>query len=103
MIKVAYDPVNGLVWPDAEIASVVSTFINEHKESPSVQFTIVVGSEMVIHEFRCNVATKVITPDEIEIQFNGNKLSMDQRGRIDHWPTGFCDVYNRQLGTLVNV
>lgn len=83
--------------PDSEIEHWVKETIkqyNEWKKGPSnTPFMLRVAQEMIITMFRVAVKEGLISSSEIELQFNGDVLRIDQFGRIENWPKGFCD-YN---------
>lgn len=94
--------------PDSEIESWVKESIKQYQEwdkyPTNSEFVLRIAQEMLITMFRVAVKEGMISSDKIELRFNGQTLRIDQFGRIEDWPKGFCDYnddfLNRLLGWL---
>ena len=92
--------------PDSEIEPWVKETIKQYgewKQGPSnAPFRLRIAQEMIITMFRVAVKEGLISSSEIELQFNGDVLRIDRFGRIENWPTGFCDYYDDFLNRLLD-
>lgn len=94
--------------PDSEIEPWVKESIKQYHEWKThpinSEFVLRIAQEMLITMFRVAVKEGLISSSEIEIRFNGEVLVINQFGRIENWPRGFCDYnddfLNRLLGWL---
>jgi hypothetical protein len=98
MITVIYDPVNGATVPDANVSSEVDYFILAQKDKT---IGVVIGSELIINEFRVRLYRKEIEPSDIKFMYEGVEIDANVDGRLKNWPTGFCDTTDKQLSELI--
>lgn len=91
--------------PDSEIEPWVLDTIDNYNNwmiNPTEHpYQIRVAQEMIITMFRIAVKEKLISSTEIELRFNGDTLTIDRFGRIENWPTGFCDYQDGFLDRLL--
>ena len=59
------------------------------------------SSEIYIMAFRVLVKEGYISSEHMEIQYEGEVLSLDEFGRLTQWPKGFCDYSEDFLLRLI--
>ncbi|MFC1515791.1 DUF3696 domain-containing protein [Thermodesulfobacteriota bacterium] len=80
--------------------------------SCGIQVVVESHSDHILNGIRLAVYNRNITPDKIKLHYferkeiNQGKTSVDtptidQNGRIDRWPDGFFDVWDKSLETLL--
>jgi len=92
MITVTYDPQNGQVVPDGEIAK----FVDDMLSCKRADLELTVGSGTMVNEFRLRVARAELSHRHIQFVFNGEVLIMNEFGRMAVWPKGFADYQDWQ-------
>lgn len=81
--------------------------------SCGIQIVVETHSDHVLNGIRVAVHSKRIAPDDVQLYYfqRANKsqqyiietisLKIDRNGRIDRWPDGFFDQFEKNLGTLL--
>jgi predicted ATPase len=81
--------------------------------SCGIQIVVETHSDHVLNGIRVAVHSKRIAPDDVQLYYfqKANKsqqyiietlsLKIDRNGRIDRWPDGFFDQFEKNLGTLL--
>lgn len=102
VLRVTYDPDNGLALPDNKIAQYVSDVIRFFASNPEMIIPPVVGSESIVQQFRIAVKKGMIPPERCVFIFQGAEISISTNGNLGWWPDGFCSVIDRQLNALTD-
>ena len=92
-----------IILPDGEIAEYVEKVIQEYLNNFNLNdtFTINIGSELIILQFRVAVKQKLIESKHLSLQFNSTPLLIDEHsGRLEQYPDGFCDHSEKLLMCL---
>lgn len=74
------------------VISTIAKYTKWNESHPDQPFYVIVANEPIVQMFRVAVKEKMISSSQIEIRFNGQPLIIDEFGRLDPWPTGFCDL-----------
>lgn len=69
-MKVVYDPINGKCCPDGQVEQVVKDLIAHHKaaEECGMEWTSIIGSELIIHGIRGAVVDGLIDHEGLEVR-----------------------------------
>ena len=101
-IKVIYDPYLGLTLPDGQIKHFVESFEEDEDH------TICVGSETLLTEMRAQHMEKKLKITSLVYRGVSDEfgpddvvLEIDEDGRIDNWPKGFCGYADDALERLL--
>lgn len=100
MLTVIYDPIIGPAFPDLKVMEHASNIVALYKEGTVA--VCLVGTEALVQAFRVQVARGNIKHDELEFQYGSTSISIDRRGMLKQWPTGFCDTYENMLMELLD-
>lgn len=100
MIRVTYDPNNGVIFPDAHVEAFVEVSVsmyNKHPElfSDEVPYIIVVGNGLILEFFRKYLAEGKF--DKMEVQFEDKIISVNENGSLAKWPKGLNDIHHKVL------
>lgn len=112
-LRLIYDPIRGMPIRDGDVDQYVETIIRTHAESV-LEFDV--ASELLITAIRAAVHAGRIVPTHIQLLFRPHtqddmgvmreqplqELRIDDDGRIDHWPIGFCDNIDKYLMELID-
>ena len=90
----------GILTPDGEVETTVREWL-QRADDTEVTTVIKVGHALPITCLRALVKEGVTSRDDCGIQFNGRDLPVNEDGRIDVWPTGFCDTEDGLLDRLL--
>lgn len=99
MLIVTYDANCGEAIRDGEVEGRVQRDIENSFEN---NLNIVVASELYINHLRLAVREKRILRENIQLFFNNEPIEMNDKGRIKHWPQGFCDGFGISLQRLLS-
>lgn len=58
---------------------------------------VVIAARAMVKEQKLPIPRLIFTDQNGKSQ----ELTIDQNGRIEHWPPGFCDLFDRMLEKLV--
>jgi len=101
---IIYDPINDIVVSDGKIDEFVDNLIFKHNpESEKYVGDVnwlyyenpIIGSELIILALRARVKKGEIEP--FSINFKNEWMKVDNDGRIDYWPDGFCKYFDNYL------
>ena len=98
MITINYTK-DGMIFSDFEMESIAEIIVDYIKKGKDEVFEV--SSELLIHAIRVFIKEGKININDIEIQFNGEKIPFDKNGRSDYWPDGFCDTNEKLLMRLL--
>jgi hypothetical protein len=98
MLTVVYDPDNGTAVPDAAVASWVDDVLHMTVGS---DLTVYVGSEAIVDEIRVRICRGEVSHTSIVFTYKDHMMLPDVNGRIQLWPTGFCDYSVDRLTALL--
>jgi hypothetical protein len=101
MIKITYDPVHGIAFADGVVKQWVESVVRDYKNGVDAKQSYVVANDSVINEFRIYVASKEITPADIEFKFDDFIVPVDVEGSFAVTPLGFCDFSSMQALELL--
>lgn len=94
-----------LLVMDGQVEHFVEEMIEYYKrgapDGSNANMILPVGQELVITAFRVAVKNKQLVPGDICVIFKGHFLPIDENGRFNHWPDGFCDVFDKLLDQLL--
>lgn len=103
MLTVEYSE-KGVSMADADVQEYVDKTLEDYKASSLIGFKdtqVIVSNQIVIECFRLAIKQNKISSDKIVFVFEGKELFPRKDGRLDYWPTGFCDLYDSFLEKLV--
>lgn len=60
-----------------------------------------VGTATMVNALRLEVFRGNLKPVDLEFHFRGHVIKSDKDGRLDNWPDGFGDVWDKQLEELL--
>lgn len=100
-IKITYDPIVGVVMPDALVNRWIDGLCTLTED-----VSVCIGSELILHELRARHAEGRLTLDStIEYVFpdglERDYVTLNEYGRIDRWPPGFADYSEKALERLL--
>jgi hypothetical protein len=95
---IIYDPQLGQVWPDCAIQDAVDKWFRDPKK-PMIQ----VSNELFCHYARAFICQHHQEGFKLEFHYNGETLTVNDAGRLDKWPPGFCDHFDRYLDILIRM
>lgn len=101
MIRIIYDPIDGCAVPDGQAETWVGDRIDYYHRRNGIDYDVLIGTEVMINEFRLAVIDKKIKPEEMKFIFKDWTLSINEGGRIAPWPSGFCDTLCKQLSRIM--
>lgn len=87
-----YDPIHGTPVADGLAQDYVSDIINNPSEH-----LIYTATSLVVDYFRLAVCQKKINPNELAIKFNEYDIFVNEKGRFNQVPAGFCDYQEEVL------
>lgn len=108
---ITYDANHGYLFPDGRTEEWVDKIIDMfHKKLEAdkadgfedIQWNIKVCSELIVHFFRLRAVEGKIEPDKIEFRFGEEVVGLNEYGRIDNWPKGFCDIAGNTLFQIID-
>lgn len=99
MIKIIYDPIQGMCVPDGKAEAYANNLVSYGEAE------IRVSTGLVIDYLRVAVCEGRLSLDGIEISFQHidgrlEKLNLSKEGRIHPWPRGFNDYVESALCRL---
>lgn len=101
-LTVEYDPDNGLSFPDNKskkyVKKVIKDFIIPLNK---LSINIVIGTDLLIDLFRCEVMEGKIKHTEIEFLFKEEIIKINRDGTCNNWPKGFGDTSIETLERLL--
>lgn len=100
MIVVVYDPEDGQTWPDAKVSEVVSGIVNGYKNE-GIDAHLLIGSELMIDEFRLYMCKGLLTPADIQIRYRDEEVIIRPNGVVVEYPEGFCGYQMRVVGDII--
>ena len=77
--------------PDAEVDKWGETVVK------SGQKHVRIGTGTMLNAIRLHVIRGNLSHEDVEFQFGEDTIYVNKEGRLDHWPDGFADIYDRQL------
>lgn len=96
-LVIYYDPTDfPSATPDSFCEAQANRMVDIANNSKSY-VSFVVSNHLVIDYIRRAVVRDRIEPDDVEIEFNGQKIKMYSNGGLDPWPDGFCDHTDKVL------
>lgn len=98
-LRLVWDPLEGVAFPEGRVVEEAARFLDEWREGKRTE--LVFGQDQVLNEFRIRVSKKMLEPSDLEIVVNGEVIEINDKGRLNHWPQGFCDLIERQLSRLI--
>lgn len=93
MLCLKWDPMNGICVPDGKVAEKVSEILSDLHESNYH----LIGSELLINEFRLRIVRGEIASSEVRFIVDGEDKFVNSYGGFDDWPVGFCDKVVNQM------
>lgn len=96
MFTVIYDADNGFCLQDRKVEDYVMKTLIDNPNGAVIR----VGSHLIINAFRVAVLTNQLAAADIKFEFNGQIITINDAGKLSHWPQGFCDIIDSQLDTL---
>ena len=99
-IRIIYDNAVGLILPDAEVALWVNDLVRKYETSKE-DYSVTVANEIIVMAVRLAVCQGRINHEDIVFVFMEQEVPMDKNARIENWPNGFCDTYDRILDGLL--
>jgi hypothetical protein len=105
MITVNYAPSdpNSIHMNDGDISQFVIDTISTFHKLGKPNTLILIGQESIITQFRVAVKQQLIDNIDIIFHFNEERIPVYSNGRVEHWPTGFCDLFDTQLDILLDL
>ena len=85
MITIVYEE-SGTPFPDCQAEGYVRSLTDGYK--------VRVSTENVIHAARALVKEEGF---EVQFEFEGEVLTPNKDGRLEHWPNGFCNYFDNWL------
>jgi len=76
-------------------------FRQQHKRDIGEAVTFSVSTSLAIHVIRASICEGKIEPEDVAFRFEGKDLHVDENGRMDTWPFGFCDAFDIVLEKLL--
>ena len=105
MITITYDPLQGQVVPDGEVAAYVTNVIREHIAGSVHDYDIkverTVGSGSIINEFRLRVARQELSHTSLQFVFDHQTMTVNEYAVLYDWPKGFADLDDRQVSEIL--
>jgi hypothetical protein len=95
MITINYSP-QGVPYSDFEAEKVVRGW-GQHKEDATYD----VSTENIISFVRLLVAEGEISHKDVQLQFNGHNLEMNEYAVIKDWKKGFCDYNTENAARII--
>jgi len=72
--------------------------------SRSYDINIYTGTELVIHTTRALIKEGKIDNEKVEFYFEDKLIGKaDKNGRLNNWPDGFCDCYDKIVDRLLEI
>lgn len=99
MLIITYDSENGRVVQDAKVESYCTSLI-ECTEQTDVENEVIVGSSIIIDQFRVLVKEGKIKYKNIIFRFNDVDIRINVHGDLENYPRGFCDYNDLLLNKL---
>lgn len=101
MLRVTYDPNDGIVVPDGKTEQWTADVLSKWLEAGKPDTNITVGSALMVDQFRLKAKQEVFDSSEFMFVFYGKEIALYQGGRCSHWPNGFCDHSENILMQLI--
>jgi len=96
MITVVYDPFHDIGIPDGTAMLVAQAIVGTLPAGDKVT----IGTGLVIDAIRVLVKTGEIPHDQVQFEYNGITIDIDENGHCDPWPEGFNDTMEKLLVQL---
>jgi hypothetical protein len=96
MLTIEYDSLTGIPVADGTCEQFVIDMICQGTTY------FIAGSENIILATRTLIAEGVITHTDIQFKFKDKILCPNKDGRLDEYPTGFCDISEEWLKRLIS-
>lgn len=108
-IELVYDPMNGFVIQDGRINDYIDNICSISESSGYCEIKLTIGSETLLTELRARHKEKrLIIEEQILYKPKGYAtkgdcyiLTIDDDGRLDHYPKGFSDYTDDALMRLL--
>ncbi|NIA10712.1 MAG: hypothetical protein GWP10_13540 [Nitrospiraceae bacterium] len=97
---IEYDPINGESVPDGEIKEWLKNKIDLASELES-ELNVVTSTSLIIEEARAMIHEHTLSSKDIVFKYKGEMLYSDEFGKLDYWPAGFCDTFEKILDRLI--
>lgn len=102
MLKITYDPNNGVAVPDGKTAEWTDAIIAKWIEDGKPETDITIGSSMIVDQFRVRVVRGVLDASELVFLFEHWGIYVYGSGRCTDWPRGFCDYTDALLWEILD-
>lgn len=93
MITVIYDPIDGQICQDAKVEEFVLNCIEESKTTP--EYFVRIGQDLILTYFRKALVEGKF--EEMEVEFEGEVIPVNQYGGLKEWPKGLGDYLSNAL------
>lgn len=99
MVRIEYSA-SGTAVSDFDVASHLER-VERNLRTPHDTY-MVFSTENIIETIRAEVAEGKISHKEICFVFKGEEIQMNEYGRINDWPAGFCDTVEEAIARILN-
>jgi len=98
---IVYDDLIGHVMPDGLVEHYVDEVITQFKRE-DIEQLLIFGNQIPIDYFRLAVKKGKINCNDIVFRFrqDGEDIRINENGRLQRWPGGFCDYIETILSQL---
>lgn len=86
MLTVVYDPINGTAVTDGNAEAFAANVLKAGLEQ------VTVGNAIMIDMFRVLVVRGAIKHTDLKFKYGDVVLDVQENGRLNVWPQGFCDT-----------
>ncbi len=96
---VIYDSENGPTLPDSKYRTAAENVALDFTNGEA-SVEVLTGSADFIDELRIQVLRHNLKPTELEFHYKEHVMTVNAKGRMSHWPEGFCDFSIMRLAEL---
>lgn len=100
---IEYDPILGDVEPDALIAGYINRLIHTFDYETEDTLHRIIASEIIISGIRVAIKQKRLDYNEVVFRFKKEDIYPTAKGRLQSWPSGFCDHWDNYLTELIDL
>lgn len=91
-----------MALPEGKVVHWVEKVVEGWRATGSFPLVLDVGQDLIINQFRVLLHRGLIRPEELQLMVNDEHVPVNKNGRLATWPTGFCDLMDRQLMELID-
>jgi len=91
LIIIEYDPILGITLPDIHLKDELEYILRNYTKHKNHLSIYSYGNETFVLNARLLVSRNLVKPYEIIFIFKGEIITINEYGRLNPWPNGFCD------------